>query len=80
MIKSITLEINGKEISLTGEEARKLYNELETFYAPKKDYFPQMPWYTPPIQPISDPRWPGDVFIYRDTTSSKYFLTESDIS
>lgn len=85
MLKSITLEIGDKTIELTGEEARKLYWALENLFGSKEPIPNPQPWYVPPIQPLVAPVPPQDRVIrwqeWTETSnSSKWFLTESDIT
>ena len=53
MIKGIVLKIKGKEVELTIEEAKILFNDLKELFGDKHDYTqpstpiaPSGPWYT----------------------------------
>lgn len=51
IIKKINIEIDGKNIELSFDEALKLYNELDSIFGNKTEYipypqpYPRYPWY-----------------------------------
>lgn len=48
-VKKIVLELaKGKNIDLTFEQARTLYNELGKLFASKTEYVPSYPWHNYP--------------------------------
>ncbi|MFA7100696.1 MAG: hypothetical protein WC196_02895 [Bacilli bacterium] len=62
ILKTITLDIEGKEIKLTPEQAKKLHNALAELFAPKEKevsvpypvYHPYRIWWGD-----SNPMWSG---------------------
>lgn len=65
MIKSIKIEVQGRELELTPEEARKLKDELDELMSEKKtEFVPYYPYWPYPVslplyQPTVKPyQWP----------------------
>lgn len=56
MTLKLTIEINGKQIELTSDEARELYGILEKLVAEKVYEYRQIPYY--PLIPWVVPQWP----------------------
>lgn len=59
-IKKIAIDINGKELELTIEEARRLFVELQSLF----DKEQQFPWIHPimrQLTPYCPPVWSGTV-------------------
>lgn len=44
MLKKITIEMGGTEVSLTVEQAKKLRDELNSLFEHKIEYVPPNPW------------------------------------
>ena len=82
-VSNIELDVNGKKIDLTVQEAKDLYNELKLFFNKEKEII-----YVPtsiPCQP-SPPYRPIEPYYTRDTTPNTPFpdypiiTCESEIS
>ena len=70
MIKEILLEIDGKEIKMTVEQARALHDSLATLFAVKKTEYVPYYWtgYYPSVQPFAQPQWNPGTIICGDLT------------
>jgi len=74
-IKKIIVEIKGKEIALTLEEAHGLREELERLTKKESVFIPyNQPYYTPTV-----PLWPSSPFWYSTTTGGTASLTTSNL-
>ena len=51
MIKKVVLEIDGKEINLTIEQAKALKGDLDKLFDTEKEYVPYYPFYPATVEP-----------------------------
>jgi len=58
MVKKIILEIDGKEIAVSPEEARKLFGELQRLFGESYPVTVLQPWTQPDFTITSTPHFP----------------------
>ena len=80
MLKKIILELKGKQITLTLEQAKELHGELNELFA-EKSYVPYYPYFQPYPSPYISPTWYttsniGDTTNFTDLSATT--VTNSD--